>query len=139
MTDQQKTNGETEQHSNGIPLLEWAVAAVGFVIVVGTIVYLLSLAIAGDKAPPSFALTVTEIVESSGGYLVKFSIVNEGGSTAAGLLVEGSLLQDGEVVETSEAEIDYVPSASSRYGGIFFTENPDSYDLELRPVGFHTP
>jgi uncharacterized protein (TIGR02588 family) len=73
------------------------------------------------------------------GYLVRFRAVNRGGQTAAGLLVRGDLKGEAEVVETSEARLDYLPGGSERQGGLYFRENPDRFRLEIRARGYERP
>lgn len=47
------------------------------------------------------------------GYLVQFNALDEGGSTAEGVIIEGQLSRGAEsVVETSHTTVDYWPSHS---------------------------
>jgi uncharacterized protein (TIGR02588 family) len=66
-------------------------------------------------------------------------VINEGGTTAAGLTVEGELRDGTESVETSDSTIDYVPSHSERQGGLFFTLDPGEYEVQLRAKGYEMP
>jgi uncharacterized protein (TIGR02588 family) len=63
-----------------------------------------------------------------------------GGNTAADLQVEGTLMdRAGNIIETSETTIAYLPPHSTQEGGLFFTENPRQYNLQLRPKGYEVP
>ena len=53
--------------------------------------------------------------------------------------LEGTLVRRGQGVETSEATLAYVPGGSVRRAGLFFTENPSEYQLELRTFGYQEP
>ena len=128
-----------------ITRLEWAVAALGAVLVFGSMAYLAYAAFARDEAPPDVRLAVEEVRElpSSRGYLVKFRAHNEGREAAAELGIEGELSNGpeggGGAVETSEATLDHLPAQSSRAGGLFFTRNPRAFELRLRAEGYHEP
>jgi uncharacterized protein (TIGR02588 family) len=122
-----------------IPLFEWLVAAIGLVLVTGSIAFLLYEAVRGSEAPPDVIVRVESVSPVEAGYLVRFRAVNRGGQTAAGLLVRGDLKGEAEVVETSEARLDYLPAGSERQGGLYFRENPDRFRLEIRARGYERP
>ena len=139
MADQKKSKGDEKQQGGGIPPLEWAIAILGLVLVLGTIGFLLYEAAIGDDSPPEFSFAVNRVSASGSGYLVEFNVVNHGGSTAARLTVQGELRSGEESVEMSQTEIDYVPADSERSGGLFFTANPNDNSLVLRALGFQKP
>lgn len=118
---------------------EWVAAAVGTLLVLGTIGFMLHEALTGRKTPPAVAVTADSILPQENGFLVRIRAENTGGETAAGLLVEGELRSDTGTVEKSEATIDYVPPGGKRYGGLFFEEDPRSYALTVRPKGYDRP
>jgi uncharacterized protein (TIGR02588 family) len=121
------------------PAWMWAIGLLGLLLVAGSIGFALYEAVAGDASPPDVTVKLEGILPVQDGYLVEFRAVNEGGTTAAGLTVEGELRDGAEVVEVSDATIDYVPSHSEREGGLFFTQDPRQYDLQLRAKGFESP
>ena len=125
--------------SDETPLLEWIVAAVGLVLVLSTIGFTFYRAWRETETPPAVSVTVETIVAQDAGYLVTFRALNEGEGTAAAVTVEGVLLQDGEEIELSTASLDFVPSFSERQGGLFFTEDPEQYELQLRATGYADP
>lgn len=118
---------------------EWAVGTVSALLVLGTIGFMLYQGLTAPGTSPRITLQVDTIVEAEKGYVVEFRARNRGNSTAAGLGVEGELKSDTGTVETSEATVDYVPGHSERRGGLFFTEDPRRYTLELRPKGYDRP
>jgi uncharacterized protein (TIGR02588 family) len=121
------------------PLWMWGIALLGLALVLGSIVFALYEAAAGDSSPPDVTLRVDSILPTRNGFLVEFRAVNEGGSTAEGLTVEGELRSGTESVEISDTTVEYVPSHSERTGGLFFTSDPRRYELRLRAKGFEKP
>jgi uncharacterized protein (TIGR02588 family) len=96
-------------------------------------------AVAGDDSPPQVAVYTDAIFPLDHGYLVQIRAVNQGGTTAAQLAVEGKLTGENGRAETSETVIDYVPSHSYRQGGLFFSQDPRKYPLQLRAKGYAEP
>jgi uncharacterized protein (TIGR02588 family) len=124
---------------NDAPLWIWSIGLLGLVLVLGSIAFMLYENTMGDTSPPDVSVRV-EAIESTGtGFLVTFRAVNEGGSTAAGLTIEGTLMNGTESIETSNTTIEYLPSHSEREGGLFFTLDPRQYDLQLRATGYEVP
>ena len=122
-----------------IPAWEWVVGGIGFVFVVASIGFMLYQAFVVDEVAPEIVFETEEIVRSGGSYLVKIQVANHGELVVAGLVIEG-ILQDGaEEVEISETTIDYVPAGSQRKAGLFFTRNPQEFDLQLRAKSYVEP
>jgi uncharacterized protein (TIGR02588 family) len=117
----------------------WGIGLLGLALVLGSIAFVLYEAAAGDSSPPDVTVRVDSILPTRNGYLVEFRAVNEGGSTAEGLTVEGELRNGAESVEASDTTIEYVPSHSERGGGLFFTSDPRQYELRLRAKGYEKP
>lgn len=124
---------------NEAPLWMWGIALLGLVLVLGSIGFMLYEAAAGDSSPPNVTVRIDSILPTQSGFLVEFRVVNEGGSTAEGLTVEGELKRGTERVETSNTTIEYVPSHSEREGGLFFTFDPRQYELLVRAKGYEKP
>ena len=122
-----------------IPPLEWAVAALGLVLVAGTAVLLAFQGYAGGNSPPDISLRVESIVELRNGYVAKVKAVNVGGATAADVIVEGELANASGVVEKSEMSFQYLPPHSTRTGGLFFKRNPREFEVRLTAKGYEAP
>jgi uncharacterized protein (TIGR02588 family) len=118
---------------------EWIVAAIGALLVAGTIGYLVYLATTRDDTPPDVRVVTEGVVELPSGWLVRFRAINAGSQAAAQLLVEGELQGPGGAIETSEATIDYLPPRSEREGGLIFSRDPRSHELRLRARGYVQP
>ncbi len=134
MTDQshQKTASE-------IPVWSWVVAAVGLVFVVGSAGFMLYKAIAGGSSAPAIVTQIDSVGLSGDGFLVQISVLNQGGSVAAGLVVEGVLKSESATLETSTITIGYLPSGSRRKAGLYFTKDPQRFDLQVRSKDVEQP
>lgn len=121
------------------PVWEWGVAFLGLALVLGALGFMAYQAVAGDDSPPQVTVYTDAIFPLDHGYLVQIRAVNQGGTTAAQLAVEGKLTGENGRAETSETVIDYVPSHSYRQGGLFFSQNPQKYPLQLRAKGYAEP
>jgi len=135
-------NRETRERPKKTPVWEWIIAAVGFILVVAALGTTLYRAVIEESTPPILEISVEAIVPTANGYLVNFSVKNNGNQTAAGLTVEGELKTDAEgaeSVETSSATLAYAPANSRREGGLFFSKNPNEYRLEIRAKGYEKP
>ena len=117
----------------------WGIALLGLALVLGSIMFMVYEAAAGDSSPPDVTVRADSILPTRNGFLVKFRAVNEGGSTAEGLTVEGELRSGTESLETSDTTVEYVPAHSEREGGLFFTLDPRQYELQLRAKGYEKP
>jgi uncharacterized protein (TIGR02588 family) len=133
------TSHKSQQERDRPPLYEWVVAALGLFVVLCTLGLLTYEVIAGDTSPPDPLIRVTGVHKVRGGYLAQVEAFNRGGDTAAGLTVEGTLKQNSQDIETSEVTLDYLPGQSLREAGLFFSEDPRRYRLELRALGYQEP
>lgn len=118
---------------------EGIAAAVSTVLVLAVVSYLLYDAVARPQTPPAVTVQADTVLKAGGQWLVEFSARNQGHATAAGVTVEGALLEGGRAVETSAVVLDYVPGESVRRGGLFFRADPRAYRLELRAHGYQQP
>ena len=121
------------------PWWMWGIALLGLALVAGSIAFMLYKAVAGDSSPPDITVHVDSILPIRNGYLVKFRALNEGGSTAEGVTIEGAVRNGTEILETSNTVIEYVPAHSEREGGLFFTTDPRQNQLQLRAKGYEDP
>jgi uncharacterized protein (TIGR02588 family) len=122
-----------------IPAAEWAVAAVGFIVVVSVIGFVLYQAMTNESSPPDIRLSVQSVRPLQQGYVVEIRVDNRGDTTAAGLQIEGTLRDGSGNEERAEAGVDYVPSHSTVTTGLFFRGDPRAGKLDLRPLGYRQP
>ena len=73
------------------------------------------------------------------GYLVQFRALNQGGSAAAELTIEGELTGAEGELELSEVVLDYLPPRSGREGGLVFAQDPRAGRLTLRAKSYAKP
>lgn len=119
-------------------VLEYLVAALGLVFVLGVVGFMTYRALSDGNQPPDVSLKVVQVTRSSGGYHVAIEAQNTGDETAAELGVEGTVERPGQEPETSETTFDFVPPDSVREGGLFFSEDPRGA-LTLRVLGYREP
>lgn len=124
---------------SGTSAVEWVVAALGALILVSMIGYMLFYGLTQQSGPPRIVLEAGAVTESAGGYLVEFTARNEGPSTAAALHIKGQLMDGAEILEEAEAQLDYVPEHSKREGGMFFDQDPREHTLVLSSEGYSKP
>lgn len=135
----EKPENKEQQKPRTIRLWEWIVAAAGMTVVLGAIGVSVFRAFTEESTPPSLVVRVDSISPTQGGFLVRFSVINTGNQTAAGLQIEGELRDASTVVESSSMTLTYAPANSSREGGLFFTRNPEELNLSIRPTGYSVP
>ena len=119
--------------------LETAAGILGAILALGTIGIIVWDGIAGEGGPPIVVVEAESVHAGENGFVLELSVFNRGQATAAQVAVEGTLSRDGEVVETSEATFDYVPSGSRRRGGLFFAADPRDHDVAVRAKGYVDP
>lgn len=135
----------TEKKSNKsrketTPALEWLVAAIGFILVAGIIGFLIYSAVTQENSPPKLSVKTDSVTAVENGYLVKFSLYNDGENNAAEVVVEGKITEGEKDLETSSVTIDYSPSHSRREGALLFTREPKSGEnFQIRALGYQKP
>ena len=128
------------QPSGGaIPIWEWIVGGIGFLMVAAVIGFLAHQALEGDPTAPDIRLSVTAVRATTDGYLVNVAVTNHGSSTAQGVILEGVLRSGAEPVEQSQTTIEYLPPRSEKQAGLFFTRDPRQFKFEVRPLGYEEP
>ena len=139
MADQQEKESKNGTQKSQTPALEWLAAAIGLILVAGTIGFLIYNAVTETRKPPQMIVRADEIINVENGWLVKFTLENTGDRHAADIVVEGKIAPAGQEAETSSVTLDYAPSHSERKGGLFFRQNPQNADLRLRALGYNEP
>ena len=138
MSEQKSSQNESAKEHK-IPVLEWVAAAIGLVLVVGAIGFMFYQALFFESKPPNISITIESVTPNDAGYLVAFKAANNGDKTAASVAIEGELKNGDESVEKSSVTIGYVPSYSETSGGLFFSKNPQNFDLKIRATGYEQP
>ncbi|WP_306752324.1 TIGR02588 family protein [Paracoccus actinidiae] len=140
MQQDHRLSAHDTQKQDGTPVLEWISAAIGLVLTVAMLGFIgwQAWKHTGEE-PPAIKVHVQHILPAGDGYVVEFVAVNLSPATAAAVQIEGELIEGERVIATSQVTLDYVPGNSERRGGLFFRENPQGYDLEIRALGYAQP
>ena len=120
-------------------IVEWIAAGLGALMLTGAISYLLYTAAVSSATEPDVAIVVGATSPGQGGYAVAFKAQNRSSFSAAKVRIRGELRSSGELVETAETELDYLPAFSSRSAGLYFRHDPREGRLELFPVSYTDP
>jgi uncharacterized protein (TIGR02588 family) len=143
MARKEDEEGEEQQgggeESRAKRWLETTAGFIGAVLALSTIGIIVWDGVRDGGRPALITLRTGDIHQHEGRFVVEIVARNTGDETAADLLVEGSLRNWTETVETSEATFDYVPSGASRRGALYFTQDPRDFDLQLQPKGYREP
>lgn len=139
MPEKSETPEKAGARQKEIPIWEWIIAAVGLILVLGSISLTVYRAFTEGSTPPIISISVDAISQTENGFLVGFSVKNTGYQTAADLNIEGVLKNGEKTEETSTMTFTYAPANSSRQGGLFFTRNPNELELQIRAMGYSVP
>ncbi len=138
-TDEKNGEENKDEKDEKTPVLEWFVAAIGLILVIGVVGFMLYQASNKHDAPPNIEIIVDSVTPNKSGYLVEFEVKNSGEKTAAAVMIEGELKKGEETIETSTSTLTYAPSNSARKGGLFFSKNPRQFNLEIRATAYEAP
>jgi uncharacterized protein (TIGR02588 family) len=118
---------------------EWITAAIGTVLLLLLLAFLIHQSLYGSKAPAEIRVTAGKVISQNDGYLVKFFARNIGDEPAAAVSIQGQLKTNANQADTSQTVIDYIPGQSERAGGLFFRSKPSLSNLEIRALGYQDP
>lgn len=114
------------------PLLEWAAAGLGLLVVLAALGVLTWHAFSGAGAPPDLEISAAGSGRSGDAWRLQVEVRNTGERTAAQVEIEGELAG-----ETASAVIPYVPGHGRREAALVFSERPD--EARLRVTGWVEP
>lgn len=130
---------DPKRDDSGVSRLEWIVAAIGLLLVSGSIAYLIHSGLTKDDTPPDVVVSLDQVLPGKQGFRVLLSARNSGGRTAEEVAIEGRLTDGGHVVETGAVTLDFLPPESRRKATMTFRNDPGRYQLELRALGYREP
>ena len=131
--------GSEAMREEAPPLSEWVVAFIGLVLLVFSLGYLAYHAFTSPHTAPVPVVELLGIDQQGSRFLARVKVTNRGPTTAERLSVAGRLKRQGEVVEESATEFDFLPGASSREAGLFFSQDPRAFQLELFARSYQKP
>jgi uncharacterized protein (TIGR02588 family) len=116
---------------------EWIAGAIATALLAAAIATLL---VKGrrEQTPPRLSIRIEHIDRSGAYFRVAFVIRNDGGATAADVVVRGELQAAGRR-EEGEVSFQYVPDGSERRGALLFAGDPLAGQLSVRPLGYREP
>lgn len=139
MADNEEKKNNGDESGKSVTALEYVVAALGCVLVFGSIAFMVYTEVVASDKPPMLNVAVKKVERLDSGYLVTFDVKNEGEYAAASATVKGELISDGKAKETRTTTVAYVPAKSTRSGGLFFSSDPDEHKLEINAMGYSEP
>lgn len=121
------------------PLWEKLVGALGLILLCCGFIYLTWAEVTAEESPLHVVFTINKITEINNHYLVTVNVENISYQSAAAVQIEGGLVTKGLKVETSSAQLDFLPSSSMRTINFFFKHDPRSGTLEFRASSYQEP
>lgn len=137
-TGTQGTKRPAQTQSEKESVWEWIVAALGAVLVVSTLGFLLYDSFLGST-PPDITVELTNVQQTGDRFLVQFRATNRGGEGAAAVTIEGQLQDANGNIETANATISFIAAGSSQAGGLYFSHDPRTEQLALHALGYQEP
>jgi uncharacterized protein (TIGR02588 family) len=125
--------------AQGPARIEWIVAMLGAIMVLGAVAHLVHTALGRDRSPPDVELAIVQTIELDSGYLVRFRARNQGSTAAESVQVGSELAMPDGAVEIRRALLPELPPRSDREGGLVFEHDPRVGRLRLHVEGFAIP
>lgn len=117
------------------PILEWVMAALGLVLVLGAIGFLTWEGLHTDDRSPVLSARTRGVTPTPHGYVVDVEVRNESHVTASAVEVEGVLATGAGAEEEVALTFDYVPGLGRRQGSMTFRQDPRGRPLTLQVKG----
>jgi uncharacterized protein (TIGR02588 family) len=119
--------------------LEWIVFAIGLVLVLATLGFLIRESLVRDTGPPEIVARLGEPRPAREGYLVPVEVTNVGATTAEDISVPVTLDLPGGQREEAELVIAFLPRDSKRDGWVRFRGDPRRGKVSLGAIAFEVP
>lgn len=121
--------------------VEWTVFAVGLVLVLSALAYLVYDGATMGSDPPSIEVSLGTPAERTHNFIVPVTVTNHGDATAEGVTVEVLLESDRaeEPAARGELTIAFLPRRATREGFVTFQRDPRGARLTARVLGYEKP
>ncbi len=119
--------------------LEWMVFAVGLLLVLATLGYLVRESLVTNDGPPDVVARLGTHRPAAGGYLVPIEVLNVGEATAEDVRVPVLLELPEGVREEAQLDIAFLPRGSVRKGWASFRNDPARGSLTVGAIAFEEP
>ena len=121
-----------------VPAWHWIVAALGGLLLVGTVGFLLYESSRDSDGPPRLEVWLHGTYPGDGGFVVEAEVENLSRLTVADVVVEAELRAGGER-EVATVTVDYVPGLSRRRVWFSLRGDPRAGGLAVRAIGYREP
>ncbi|HEY0098861.1 MAG TPA: hypothetical protein VGB76_07895 [Pyrinomonadaceae bacterium] len=124
--------------------VEWSVFAVGLVLVLFALSYLVYEGATMGSSPPSIEARLGAPEQRAHNFIVPVSVTNHGDETAEGITIEVSLEnpaspEGAQPIERGELTIAFLPRRATREGWVTFRQDPRPARLTARVLGYEKP
>lgn len=121
--------------------VEWTVFAIGLVLVVSALSYLIYDGATMGSDPPSLEVRLGAPEQRAHNFIVPVTVTNHGDETAEGVTIEVSMEQAGgqEPAVRGELTIAFLPRRATREGFVTFDHDPRAAQLKARVLGYEKP
>ncbi len=119
--------------------VEWTVFAVGLVLVVSALSYLVYDGATMGGAPPSLQVRLGTPEQHAHNFIVPVAVTNHGDATAEGVTIEVIMENAGQEAARGELSIAFLPRRATREGFVTFDQDPRNAQLKARVLGYEKP
>lgn len=137
--DSERSYDKPGADSASISWMAWIASGVGLLLFLGSVGVLGYEGLFRNGGNPVIALSLEEVSHDGKRWHASIRAENTGGATGARVRVAGHLMSGSTIVETAEAEFDYLPAGSTQRGGLFFDRDASAHEVRLRVLGYAAP
>jgi len=119
--------------------LEWAVFAVGLILVTSALGYLFYAGVSMGNEPPSIEVRLGTPEPRQSNFAVPVTVLNHGDETAASIRIEVVMQSNGAEPARGELDIPFLPRNATRDGWVTFDQDPRKAQLRARVLGYQKP
>ena len=136
MSEDQSRDRESRK---GLPPLERLLGALGAVLVLALLTFLVYQSAVGSETGPELSTEVSRIAPAGDQFVAHVRVRNRGGETAESVSVSGDLRVAGTRVGQASTTIAHIPANSSRQAALVFERDPRDGRLDVRAEGYALP
>ena len=118
---------------------EWALGVLGGLVTLSLLGFFAYQSLAVRQGDPRLVVEVTAVEQTPRGYVADLRVRNNGGGTAQGVHVVGTVTVGGRPASEASATIDYIPPNSSGEAALVFAVSPSTGNLDVRVAGYALP
>ncbi|WP_127752312.1 hypothetical protein [Devosia sp. 1566] len=119
-------------------LIEWILAALSALVILGLASFLLVEALTKTGSHPELTLRLDAVRQTSDGFVADVTVLNLGHATAAEVGIEGTV-GSGQDAVSGSVTLDYAPAQSQSPVALVFDRPVTPETLALRVLGYRDP